>query len=94
MIETILDTALNVAATIDQPSPKAPPGAERITIIASWVSWIVTFAAVIAFMVVGGTMMFQNQRGDGVSDASKRIAMILGGLIVAGAAAGLVTTFG
>lgn len=78
---------------IDVPSPAAPPGAEKILLVVSWLFWGAGIAGIIGFVVLGIRLFLDHQNGRGGPEAGKNLAFIFGGLVLVGAAGGLVTTF-
>lgn len=69
--------------------PAAPPGAEKILKIVGWVSWTVTVMGIVGILAVACYMMFRNDRGEG-SNATSKLAYVLGGLILVSAASAIV----
>lgn len=92
MPHLLIDTFAALPA-IDFPAPQAPPGSEKVMQVISWISWGAVIAGFVGFVIVGVRLMLSNSRGEGTSEHGKRLAMVFGGLIIAGAAAGLVTLF-
>lgn len=70
-------------------APIAPPGADKIDLITNWVMWIAYALGIVAVIIAGGVMMFQNRRGEG-SEAAARLGWVAAGLIVIGSAAAIV----
>jgi hypothetical protein len=75
---------------INQPSPKQPPGTESLTIILSWALYGVMFLSVLGIFIVAGAMVISHNQGRG-SDHMSKLGFIIGGMILAGAAAFIVT---
>ena len=73
---------------IEQPQPGKPPGAAKITTLLSWGMWIVVAVAVEAAFITAAMMVVSYNQGRG-SDHLGRLGAVLGGMILAGAAAGL-----
>lgn len=80
---------LTAAADIGAPTAAQPPGTDGLTTLLGWLLWIVSFAGVIGVLVVAAMMMFAHRRGEGSETASK-LGIVLGGCILAAAAAPLV----
>lgn len=78
---------------IDIPTPAAPPGSEKILLVLSWLFWGAGIAGIIGFVVLGIRLFLDHQNGRGGPEAGKNLAYIFGGLVLIGAAGGLVTTF-
>ena len=77
-------------ATAILTQPIAPPGSDKIDLITSWVMWIAYALGIVAVIIAGGVMMFQNRRGEG-GEAAGRLGWVAAGLIVIGSAAALVS---
>lgn len=88
----MFDLLIATLPMIDVPAPSAPPGAENIMIIVSWVGWAVAIAGIVGFLVLGGTMAIANRNGQGAPEHAGRFGIILIGLIIAGAAGVIVST--
>ncbi len=64
-----------------------PPGVqEKVETITGWVTSIITALAVIGLLIIGGTMFFQNRRGEG-SETGGRLGWWAAGCVLIGAAA-------
>ncbi|MDO5061279.1 MAG: hypothetical protein Q4D73_06615 [Actinomycetaceae bacterium] len=72
---------------IPTPSPVAPPGvASKAQLVLNWIFWGAIVALVAALIVVGVTVAFSDNKGDGFRDGMRRVAVVLaGGTIVASA---------
>ena len=70
-------------------APIAPPGSDKIDLITSWIMWIAYALGIVAVIIAGGIMMFQNRRGEG-GEAAGRLGWVAAGLIVIGCAAAIV----
>ncbi|MDF1480343.1 hypothetical protein PYV02_14755 [Leifsonia sp. H3M29-4] len=77
--------------SIDVPPPAAPPGAENILLIVSWIFWAAAIAGIIGLIVLGGTMALANQQGRGAPEFAGRLGMVAVGIVLIGAAGGIVT---
>lgn len=80
------------AGIIDPGAGEAPPGAEGVTQVVSWVAWVVFALAVIGVLICAGLMMVNNRRGQGGESAAS-LGWVFAGCIIAGAASGLVGIF-
>lgn len=74
---------------INTPTAQQPPHTEGLMTMLGWLLWIVSFAGVIGVLVVAAMMMFAHRRGEGSETASK-LGIVLGGCVLAAAAAPLV----
>lgn len=90
---SVLAEIASAVATVNFPGAEAPPGADKIMTVVAWIGWGAAIAGFVGFLIVGIRMMLSHNRGEGTSETGKRLAMVFGGLILVGAAAGLVGTF-
>lgn len=69
------------------PSPEAPPGVSpKAQLFLNWIFWGAIVALVAALIVVGVTVAYSDNKGDGLRDGMRRVAVVLtGGTIVASA---------
>lgn len=78
---------------ITVPGPSAPPGADSILKVLSWIMWGAAIAGVIGLIAFAISMFFSHNRGQGFPEHGGRLLAIFGGLVLVGAAGGIVTTF-
>ena len=87
----LIDTLLAlVPAQIPDPGPVQPPGTGGFTTVISWVKWIGFALAGAAIVIVAIRMFFSGRRGEGGEHASA-LGWILGGVILIGGGAGIVS---
>lgn len=89
----MFELLVSIVPTLEIPPPAAPPGSEQIMLIVSWVFWAAGIAGIIGFVILGISMAVAHRQGHGGPEFGSRIAYIFGGLILIGAAGGIVTTF-
>lgn len=87
----MFEIIMAVLPSIDVPSPSAPPGAEIIMVVVSWISWAVAIAGIVGLMILGATMALANSRSQGTPEHAGRFGIIVAGMIVAGAAGVIVS---
>lgn len=95
MIPTLLDHA-NAAITVlavQDPGSVAPPGSGNITMAAGWAKWVAGIGVLIGVFVLGATMAVSHRSGRGGEHGSA-FGYILGGAILVGSGAALVTQLG
>lgn len=78
-----------LAAVPDPGAGIAPPGAEKVTTIVSWVAWVAFALCVVGVIFAGAMMAVGRSRGDGGEHAS-RLGWTFAGCIVIGTASALV----
>jgi hypothetical protein len=89
MIEA-LGVVQDVLASVPDPGgAEAPPGMGGFTTILKWALWAVFGICVRGLMIAGGMMAIGSRRGEAGEHVGK-VGWALAGVIVAGAAAGLV----
>ena len=91
VLNTVAELATILPADIPNPAPVQPPGTEGFITIMGWVKWIGFGLAGIAVILVGIQMFFNSRRGEGGEHAGK-LGWVLGGIILIGAAAGIVSS--
>lgn len=72
--------------------PTPPPGSEGFLTVIGWALWIVFGCTVLGIIIIGGRMAFAHQRGE-AGQHGFALAMCIGGAVLAGAAATIVTFF-
>lgn len=77
---------------ITVPPPAPPPGVDKIMVIVSWVFWGGGIAGVIGLIILGITMAVSHNRGHGSTEFGSKLGYIFGGLVLIGAAGGIVTS--
>jgi hypothetical protein len=88
MTNLVLSTVLPMIA---QPSPTAPPGADRIQTILSWAMWIVVACAVLGLLLTAGMMVLSHMQGRS-QEHMGRLGYVMAGMVIAGGAATMVNT--
>ena len=78
-----------LAEVLDPGSGLAPPGAEGITTIVSWIAWLVLALCVVGVLGVGASMALAHRRGDG-GEHAVGLAYVLGGAVLVGSASAIV----
>ncbi|RFU22990.1 hypothetical protein [Geodermatophilus marinus] len=78
-----------IAAVVDPGTGIAPPGAEGVVTIVSWVAWTVLALCVLGVLLVGARMALAHRRGDGAEHAVS-LGYVLGAAVLVGSASGLV----
>ena len=86
----VFDAALTLAVVPDPGTGSAPPGAQGLISILSWVKWVSLGICVVGLMVAGATMAIQSRRGEGGEHLGK-LGMVLAGVVVISAATSLIT---
>jgi hypothetical protein len=86
---TALHTTPVAQAVVDPGSGVAPPGAEGVVTIVSWVAWTVLAVCVLGVLLVGARMAVAHRRGEGAEHAVS-LAYVLGGAVLVGSASGLI----
>lgn len=69
----------------------APPGSDGVLTLLQWVAWIAFAVCVAGVISTGAQMGWEHRRGGGGGEHGSRLAWTLGGAIVIGSAASLVT---
>lgn len=92
-MSVVVEVVNTIVPLFDPPAPVAPPGSDKVLTVVSWISWGAAIVGFVGFVIVGFTMMLSSNRGQGSSETAKRLAMVLGGLVLVGAAGGLITIF-
>lgn len=77
---------------LPNPSPVAPPGSDRITLVLGWVMWVVAAFCLLMTIIAGGRIAAAHRRGE-EGEGFKALAMPVVGLIVATSAASILTFF-
>jgi hypothetical protein len=78
-----------LAAPVNPGAGVAPPGADKVTTVLSWIAWLVFAACVAGILFCAGKMAVNHRRGEGAEHASG-LAYTLAACIVAGAASSIV----
>lgn len=87
----VLSSSLTVlAAVVDPGQGIAPPGADKITTVVSYVAWLATAACVVGFLVAGTMMALSNSGHGSGGQHGSRLGWVMGGCVVIGMASGLV----
>lgn len=87
-------TAASYTASVPDPIPVAPPGADGFQLVLSWMMWIGLAAGVLGFMIVGIMMMLSSSgRMQSGGEHAKGLGWVAIGCVVVGAASGLVGQF-
>lgn len=76
---------------IPDPAPVQPPGTGGITTAIGWIKWIGFAMAAVGIIFVAIRMFFSSHRGEGGQHVGA-LGWILGGVILIGAGAGIVTS--
>lgn len=85
---------LTALASVPDPSPVQPPGADGLNLVLNWVLWIALALGVLAFIVAGVMMMLASQgRMQSGGQHTATLGWVAAGLIVISAAPLLVRTF-
>lgn len=84
-----VDVLNTFIAAVPNPDPVQPPGTEGFITIMGWVKWGGFAVAVVALIAAAVMMMIGRSRGEGGEHVGK-LAMVLVGVVIIGAAAGLV----
>ena len=79
-------------STIPNPTPVVPPEAGGLLTVLNWASGIGLVLGVLGVIIVGITMVIQLQRGEGGQSLAKLGWVLLGCIIITGAA-GIVRAF-
>ena len=74
---------------IDPGTGEAPPGADKLKTVISWVTWIAFAVCVLGVIIAGAMMAVGQRRGEGGEHAA-RLGWVLAACIVIGSASGLV----
>lgn len=77
---------------LPDPSPTAPPGADKVTIVLGWVMWAVAAFCLLMAIVGGGRIAAAHRRGE-EAEGFKAVGMPVIGLIIATSAASILTFF-
>ena len=85
-----LNTSMIFVLDIPNPSPQQPPGTQAFTTILGWVKWVGFALAVLSIVIVSIRMFFSQRRGEG-SEHVGALGWILGGLILIGGGAAIVS---
>jgi hypothetical protein len=75
--------------SIDPGTGTAPPGADKLMTILSWVAWVVFALCVAGILLTAGKMAVSHSRGSGGEHAAS-LAWVLGACILGGAASGII----
>lgn len=78
-----------IASNLPNPQPIQPPGTEDISTVMGWVMFLGFSVCILGLIAAGSLMAINTRRGEGGEHAG-RIGMSLGGVIVIGAAAGVI----
>lgn len=91
MFDVLTTTASHLlAAPIPNPGTGvAPPGADKLTTLLSWVAWTVCVLCVAGVLIVAGRMAVIHHRGEGGQHAAG-LAWVAAACILVGAASGIV----
>ncbi|MFJ4210739.1 hypothetical protein ACIPY2_19965 [Paenarthrobacter sp. NPDC089675] len=79
-------------SVIPNPTPVVPPQAGGLLTVLNWASGIGLVLGVLGVIIVGITMVIQLQRGEGAQSIAKLGWVLLGCIIITGAA-GIVRAF-
>lgn len=83
------DALASAPIAVPDPNATQPPGTDGINDILGWLKWIGLAVCIAGLMAAGAMMAIQSRRGEGGEHVGK-IGLALGGVIVIGAASGLV----
>lgn len=86
------DAFLAQQPPIGPSGPLAPPGAEKLTTVASWVMWAAVLALVVAAIIAGIMLAYQRNQGMGGGEGERKLAYVVIGAIVTATAVSLVNT--
>jgi hypothetical protein len=78
-----------VLASLPVPRPIQPPGTGDISTVMGWVMWLGLALCILGLIAAGAMMAVNSRRGEGGEHAG-RIGMVMGGVIVIGAAGALI----
>ncbi len=87
---SIIHTIIDIASTLpmndyDVPA-EAPPGSDGFLRLLGAAKWISTWVAVIALIIFGGFIGFKMSRGNGEVELGKFGVILIGAIIISGAA--------
>ena len=77
----------------DVPNPgagTAPPGAEKIKLVISWVAWLFFAMCVVGVFYSGGQMIYDHSRGMGGGEGTSRLVKVLLSAIMGASASGII----
>lgn len=77
---------------LPNPTPSAPPGADKLTTVLGWVMWLVAALCLMMAIISGGRIAAAHRRGE-EAEGFKGLAMSVIGFIVSVTAAAIMTYF-
>jgi hypothetical protein len=82
--------ALHLAGIISVGQGVAPPGADKLTTIVSWVAWGVFAVCLGGVLISGAKLAHAHDRGGGANQHIQSLVWTLVGCVIAGAATAIV----
>lgn len=88
----ILTTLAMLPMEMPTPTPEAPPGMDKFTIILNWCLWGVFLVCLGSLIISGGRIAMAHRNGE-ETQGFKGVVLALVGAIIAGSAATIMTFF-
>ncbi|WP_288048073.1 hypothetical protein [Nocardia sp.] len=81
----ILVSTYDVLAQIANPSPEAPPVADKILQLVQYLTWFVLLSGIIAIVYAGGRFAWEKWSGGGLESPKMVAGAMIGGVVATSA---------
>ncbi|MET8654444.1 MULTISPECIES: hypothetical protein [Nocardia] len=81
----ILVSTYDVLAQIGNPSPEAPPVADKILQLVQYLTWFVLLSGIIAIVYAGGRFAWEKWSGGGLESPKMVAGAMIGGVVATSA---------